>query len=214
MKRQQEYWDKKIKIWSNSSYGREGSGFNLIEWLAGFFRGPITARLEVALKVIGPKTEGKIIADFGCGIGDFCFKILAFHPQKVIGFDISTVAIETARQRAKEKVIDKKVTFIQSDVGGLTELPRFDLAVGLGFIDYLNKEELIHLFKLLKGKYFFFSFPEKKLSLINFLQTIYLKIQRCPGAYKYSREEMKEMLPRNMDYRFVEKDKMVFITDL
>ncbi|MBI5465427.1 class I SAM-dependent methyltransferase [Candidatus Gottesmanbacteria bacterium] len=210
---QKDYWDKKIKPWSDSSYKRARS-LNLIEWLAGFFRGPITGRMEVALKVIGPKATGKIVADFGCGVGDFCFRVLEYQPKKVIGLDISAVAVAEATKRVEEAGIKDKVEFFQADLGKLDELPEFDFAVGLGFIDYLDKGELTHLFEKLRDRLFFFSFPEKKLSVINFLQAIYLKTQKCPGAYKYTRDEMEKIIPKGMNYHFLEKDQMLFITNI
>lgn len=212
MKTQADYWNKKIKIWSDSSYKREGKQ-NLIEWLAGFFRGPITGRMKIALRIVGPLVKGKIIADLGCGVGDFCFHVLEYQPKKVMGIDISKVAVQEAQKRAKQKKVEDQVNFTQGDAGSLARLPEFDFVVGLGFIDYLNKEELTHLFEQLKDRYFFFSFPEKKPSLINLLQAIYLKLQSCPGAYKYSREEMGKILPKDSNFYFMTQDKMVFITN-
>ena len=214
MEAQKDYWDKKIKLWSQSSYEKKLGRFSLIEWLAGFFRGPITGRMELALKFVGPQSAGKIVADFGCGMGDFCFRVLEYQPKKVIGIDISLVAVAEAKKRAKERRVEGRVDFLQDNLGKLDKLPEFDFAVGLGFIDYLNKEELTHLFEKLKGKHFFFSFPERKLSLINFLQAIYLRTQGCPGAYKYSREEIKKIIPHDLNFHFVEKNKMVFVTNL
>lgn len=211
MSEQKKYWDKKIKEWSKSSY--QGKSHNFIEWLAGFFRGPITGRMEVALEIIGPKAQGKIIADLGCGIGNFCFKILKYQPKRVIGFDISSVAIKEAKKRAKQNEVENKVQFVQGDLGQSIIFPQFDLCVGLGFIDYLNREELINLFRNLHGRYFFFSFPEKKVTVINVLQNIYLKTQNCPGAYKYLRTEIKKIAPNNNFY-FIQKGKLVFITNL
>ncbi len=214
MNKQKEYWDKKIKIWSNSSYKTGSLGFNLIEWLAGFFRGPIGGRMEVTLKIVGPKIKDKVIADLGCGVGDFCFRALDFKPLKVIGMDISTSAVNEAAKRAKEKGVANKTIFIQGDLGAIKEFPDCDFLVGSGFIDYLDREQLAHLFKKIKARKFFFSFPEKKTSFINFLQAIYLKTQNCPGAYKYTKGEMKKIIPPNLDFRFIEENKMVFITNL
>lgn len=212
MNKQKEYWDKKIKIWSNSSY-RKGKVINSIERLAGFFRRPIIGRMEEALKIVGPRSRGEIVADLGCGVGDFCFAILTYQPRKVIGIDLSLVAVKEAQKRAKKEG-ENKVEFIQADLGRMDTLPEFDIAVGLGFIDYLNREELTRLFKQLKDRYFFFSFPEKKFSLINLLQAVYLKTQKCPGAYKYTKEEMHKIIPKDLNFYFLTEGKMVFITNL
>ncbi len=209
---QKYYWDQKIKDWTNASYKKKTK--NLIEIIAGFFRGGIAGRMKVALKTVGAKAEGKVVLDMGCGLGDFCFDILKYNPKKVIGVDISGVAIKEAQKKAKKLGIFNKIEFLQKDLGQSGDLPRFDVAVGLGFIDYLNEKELKKLFKILHGHYFFFSFFEKKLSLLNILHGFYIKIQKCPGAYKYTRKEMQRIIPSSSNFYFLEKDKMLFITNL
>jgi len=214
MNLQKKYWDEKIKSWTKSSYEKKFSQFDLIERLANFFRGPIVARMEEALKIIGPRSKNKIVLDLGCGLGNFCFAILRYSPRKVIGLDISEVAVKEARKIAKKKKVSRKVKFIQKDIPQLEKLPDFDFAVGLGFIDYLNKDELKRLFRLLKNGYFLLSVFEKKLSWRNFFHDLYVRIQKCPGAYKYSREEIKNLAPKNLGLYFLEKNKMLFITNL
>lgn len=170
--------------------------------------------MEVALEVVGSKAKNKVILDMGCGLGDFCFEIIKYNPQKALGMDISPVAIKGAKKRAKDKDFGKTVEFMQGNIVELKKLPQFDIAVGLGFIDYLNKEELKKIFKLLSGRYFIFSMFEKKLSLLNLLHAVYVRIQKCPGAYKYTRKEMREIIPKSTNFYFLEKDKMLFITNL
>lgn len=209
---QKDYWDQKIKEWSEASYEKKTN--RPIERLANLFRRGVTGRMEVALKFIGPQARGKVILDMGCGRGDFCFGLLNYQPQKVIGMDISGVAIKEAKKRAKEKDLRKEIEFIQGDLTQVGKLPEFDIVVGLGFIDYFNEKELQRLFKLLAGRLFFFSMFEKKLSLLNLLHAVYVRIQNCPGAYKYTREEMGQIIPKETKFYFLEKDKMLFITNL
>lgn len=211
---QKEYWDKKIKEWSKASYQRRTTRLNLLEMMANLFRGPIMGRMKVALRVVGQKARGKIIADFGCGLGDFCFRILKYQPKMVIGFDISTVAIKAARKTAQKKKVTQLVKFIHADVGQMEKLPEFDIAVGLGFIDYLTKEELTRLFRLMGRKSYLFSFFEKRLSLRNLFHEVYIRLKKCPGAYKYSRKEIKQLAPKNSGLKFLEKEKLLFITNL
>src|SRR3990167_7569513 len=111
MRSQEKYWDKRIKIWSSSSYRRKISNKDIIEWLAGYFRKPIFRRMEVALKYLGPKIKGKIVADFGCGVGDLCIKFSSYQPKKIIGFDISSVAIKEATKRSKKNI--NNIIFMQ-----------------------------------------------------------------------------------------------------
>jgi len=214
MKSQQKYWDKKITEWTRASYDEKLEDISLIEKMANLFRGPITKRMDVALEIIGPKAKGKIVADFGCGLGDFCFEALKYEPKKLIGIDISGVAVEEARKKSKKMKLEKKIEFVQADLGQLEKLPRFDIAVGLGFIDYLDKDELRQLFKLLTDHYFLFSVFEKKISLRNLVHGFYIKIKGCPGAFKFTRRELMGFVPKDANACFLEKDKMLFITNL
>lgn len=209
---QEDYWDRKIKEWSEASYEKRAK--SQIEKLASLFRGGIVRRMDVALRVVGPKAKDKIIVDMGCGLGDFCFEVLKYKPRKVVGIDISKVAIKEAQKRAEKKGLGGKVQFIQGNLSEMKRLPEFDIAVGLGFIDYFNKVELDKLFKLLAGHQFLFSMFEKKLSLLNLLHAVYVRIQGCPGSYKYTREEMRRIIPEETGFYFFEKNKLLFITNL
>lgn len=214
MREQKDYWDKKIKAWTDISYQKNLRKINLLERLANLFRGQIGGRMRTALEVIGPMSKNKTVVDLGCGLGDFCFEIIKYGPKKVIGIDISSIAIKEAEKIAKRKGIGGKVSFKQADIGQLNKMPNFDIAVGLGFIDYLPRKELKGLFNLIRQKKFFFSFFEKKLSLKIIFHSLYVKLQGCPGAFKYSRREIKEIIPVSEKFSFFEKDGMVFITNL
>lgn len=214
MKLQERYWDQKIKEWTESSYQKKFSGVKLLERIANLFRGPVTGRMMVALGIVGLKAKNKTILDLGCGLGDFCFAVLKYHPKKVIGVDISRVAVRVGQQIAKKKKVTHLVKFIQADVGQMEKLPEFDIAVGLGFIDYLTKEELMRLFRLMGRKSYLFSLFEKRLSLRNLLHEVYIRLKKCPGAYKYSRKEIKQVAPKNSGLNFLEKEKLLFITNL
>lgn len=207
---QKEYWDKKIKEWTEGSYEKKTK--NLIEKIANFFRGGIIKRMDVAIELVGPKVRGKTVLDLGCGLGDFCFKVMPYKPGKVIGIDVSPVAIKEAAKRAKKSGFKNEIEFLQGDITQIKKLPDFDIAVGLGFIDYLDKDGMRHLFKLLNGRKFIFSMFEKKLSLLTLAHELYVKIQKCPGAYKYTRKEIRQLIPRGTKLIFLEKDKMLFIT--
>lgn len=212
MNKQEDYWNRKIKEWSEASYEKRAK--NPIEIAASFFRGGITGRMDVALEVIGPKAKDKVILDMGCGLGDFCFDILKYGPKKVIGLDISSVAVKEAQKRAKSRGVAGRVKFLQGDASQIKKLPGFDIAVGLGFIDYFDKEGLKKVFKVISNRQFFFSMFEKKLSLLNVLHVFYVKIQGCPGSYKYTRREMRKIIPKDAKSYFFERDGLLFITNL
>ncbi|MBI2051296.1 class I SAM-dependent methyltransferase [Candidatus Roizmanbacteria bacterium] len=208
---QREYWDKKIREWTFASYGKN-SRIGVIEKIATYFRS-VNKRKDAALKLIGPIARGKTILDLGCGLGEFAFAILRYDPKKVLAYDISDVAIQEVKKSAKKLKTKNKIEFKTCDVSTLKQLPSCDIVVGLGFIDYLNPTQLKKLFKLIGNKPYLFSFFQKSISLFTMLHKIYVTIQSCPGAYKYSRAEIKKFIPKGSKIFFLEQDGLLFISN-
>lgn len=212
MTTQREYWDKKIGEWSSASYGKR-TKISFLEKIATYFRS-VDKRKDAAIKLLRTKVKNKIILDVGCGLGEFTFGILRYKPKKVIALDISPNAILEARKISKRKKTGRRVTFQVSDIRYEEKLPKSDIIVGLGFIDYLTLPELKKLFLMVGKKPYLFSYFEKKPTLFNLLHQIYITSQGCPGAYKYTRDEIRRVLPKKVRVNFVVKDGLLFITNL
>lgn len=213
MNNQRQYWDKKIIEWSASGYKRDHKKISFIERLAYPFR-KADKRYVAGLELIGPIAKNKIILDLGFGVADFSFGILKYNPQKVIGIDIADSAVAFATKIAKKKEVGNRVSFRRGDVSEMRTLPRSDIVVGLGFIDYLNADQLKHFFKLLEGKKYLFSYFEKKLSLFNIVHSLYVKIQNCPGAFKFTKKEMRHIIPLSAKASLISKNNLIFITNI
>ncbi len=184
-----EYWDKKIIEWEDS-LSHQGGKVSLIESLASKFRKPLKIRSAMCLELLKKAGKNKTILELGCGSGFFAFKtLMEARPKKIIGIDISKNAIERANKIKKELNIGNKIKFLEADVTS-KDLPKANIAIGLGFLDYLNSGEISYLFKKLKSQYFIFTFSEKKPSLLRFFHVIYLIIQKCPKHYYYTKDEM------------------------
>jgi len=212
MKSQKDYWDKKISEWSISSYKKTGK-ISLVERIATYFRA-VDLRKEAALKLIGPKTKDKVIIDFGCGLGEFPFGLLMrYKPKKVIVYDISEVAIKEVKKSAKTLNLLSKLEFYVQDVSTMNKLPNSDMVIGLGFIDYLNPEQMRHLFELIGDRPYLFSYFEKKISFFNLLHKFYVTLQGCPGAFKYTRKQIRSFTPKNSKLYFIKKSGLQFITN-
>lgn len=212
MTRQKEYWDKKINEWSYASYNKR-SKISVLEKIATYFRS-VNKRKDVAVKLIGPLVKNKIILDLGCGFGDFTLDILKYEPKKVIAIDISPVAIKEVKKKVKKLYIKTKIEFSIGDVSELGKLPKFNIAVGLGFIDYLEPQQMKYLFKLLGNKLYLFSYFERKLSFFNLMHKIYTTLQGCPGAYKYTKDEIRQFIPQKSALYFINKEGLWFITNI
>lgn len=88
---------------------------------------PFTRRL-MAEAGIGP---GMRVLDVGCGVGEVALLAaeLVGPDGEVVGLDLDSVALATARERVAETMLTN-VRFVQGDVRALTPAEPFDAAVG------------------------------------------------------------------------------------
>ena len=208
---QKKYWDRKINEWSHASYNKQ-SKISFVEKIATFFRS-VNKRKDAAILIVGKQAKGKCILDLGCGLGEFTFEILKHSPKKILAYDISQVAIRHIKTNVKKNKLNNKIACKVVDASKLKSIPQCDMVIGLGFIDYFTPSELKHLFKIIGTKPYLFSFFEKKVSLFNLLHKIYITIQNCPGAYKYSRQEIESFIPKKSAVYFFEKDGLQFMSN-
>lgn len=207
-----EYWDKKIIEWEKSCYEADKRQISFIERVATFFRSPIKKRREILLEIIGGNLNNSVVLELGCGSGDLSLEFLKRGAKKVFGIDIADSAVASARKKAIALGLNEKAEFLVKDVRDTGELPAADFTVGLGFIDYIDIASLKKLFAQIKGK-FIFSFPEKKINLINILHYLYLRLQRCPVFYKFRRAEFQEIPGMPEERYFFTVEKMTFIAN-
>lgn len=73
------------------------------------------SKLEVLLgKSFFSMIEGKVVIDFGCGVGGEAIEMARCGAPKVIGIDIQEKALRTARQSAKEFGVSDRCVFAQT----------------------------------------------------------------------------------------------------
>lgn len=219
MKSQKAYWEAKIIDWEKSVYSRRILSSKLfLEKIATPFRKLLKKRMAIAETLLANYIKGKIVMDLGCGSGIFLISLLKYKPKKLIGIDIAQSAIKIANQRIKKLGLKGKIEFLCTDVRKPSiSLQLADTVTGIGFIDYLNKQELINLFKKIGSKnLFLFSFPAKIFSLREILHRVYLILISCPGSHKYSRKEMDAILERAgiEKWWYYDKKTIRFITNL
>ncbi|MDP3735405.1 MAG: class I SAM-dependent methyltransferase [bacterium] len=204
-----EYWDNKIIAWEDSLSSSEGLSF--VETLASKFRKPLKVRSELCLDILKKNARNKSVLELGCGSGYFAFRMRReAGPHSIVGVDVSRRAIERARRLQKELDITGGLAFIEGDANSI-HLPKADITVGLGFLDYLTAEEIVALFKNLKSEYFVFTFSEKKFSLLRLLHMLYLISQRCPKHYYYTKYDMRLCAEqRHKDVRIISHHTMLF----
>jgi len=190
------YWDNKIISWEKSYFDNKSyESIHILEKIASKFRKPLIARKQNLLQIIQNEIKDKTICEFGCGTGDLISNISNLGATKVYGLDISQKAVSLA----KNIYTDKKIKFSVQDLSSNAKLPEADLYFGLGFIDYLNINEITSLISKIdeKGSKYVFSVPEKKLNIINILHLLYLKIAGCPKFYKFSKTQFSSLPNHN-----------------
>ena len=217
-----KYWEDHIISWEASAYYKEGQQrANWWDRLSTVFRGDaMYRRMNAALELLQPHIKGMTVLDVGCASGRFPFRMLQAGAEKVHGVDISSEAIETARQRGTELGLQDKLEFRMADVAQPnTTLPRVDLVTALGVIEYFNTEAMSAFLGNLKTRYFLLDFPDyarKKEFPTWILRQVYIRVNRLPGVYLYHPEEFKKIAE---PYGFKDiwvafKDGFYYITNL
>ncbi|MFC1947479.1 methyltransferase domain-containing protein [Chloroflexota bacterium] len=65
---------------------------------------------------LAPVTASDVVYDLGSGDGRLLFTALEKGAGRCVGIDIDPDCVDTARETAKNEGLDRKVTFIESDV--------------------------------------------------------------------------------------------------
>src|SRR3989344_536038 len=204
-----DYWDNKIIEWEDSLQNPKKVSF--IESLASKFRKPLKVRRAMCFDLLKKVGKGKTILELGCGSGYFAINVLQkIKPRKIIGMDISSSAIQRANKLKKDLKLSGKIEFIEVDTT-LANLPKADITIGLGFLDYLTKEEIRALMKKINSKYAIFTFSERKVSLTRYLHIAYLISQKCPKHYYYTKKEIASLVKeRYKNVRIISGRKLMF----
>lgn len=95
--------------------------------------------------VILASSRGKRAVEYGCGTGSFAFLLAENGAELVTGIDISSVAIETARQTAKERNLQERIDFQIMNAEQLEFAESsYDLICGSGILHHLDLERAIN----------------------------------------------------------------------
>ncbi len=100
----------------------------------------VTKALEIALR-----TNSKKILDIGTGSGCIACSIAKAINGNILGVDISKEALEVANQNAKKLILDKRVSFKESDLFSNLNGEKFDIIVSNP--PYIPHQEKAHIQK-------------------------------------------------------------------
>ena len=100
----------------------------------------VTKAIEIALR-----TNSKKILDIGTGSGCIACSIAKAINGNILGVDISKEALEVANQNAKKLILDKRVSFKESDLFSNISGEKFDIIVSNP--PYIPPQEKAHIQK-------------------------------------------------------------------
>jgi hypothetical protein len=77
-------------------------------------------------------TAGSTLLDVGCGWGELSLRVAVAAPQaRVVGVDLDEAALETARQRARDRGLDDRAQYLPGD-GAITGPDEVDALIAIG----------------------------------------------------------------------------------
>lgn len=164
-----EFWDKKILQWEVDKYSLRKP--LLIDFDVN---SSLKARMELARSILKKVAPGRTILELGCGSGLLAENCISFGAKKYVGVDISSIAIQSAKQKMQNSQASSQVEFIN---GSASEIPllQADICFSLGLLDWLSLDEIAKLRKNVKCDFYFHTFSEKrKFSLSQIAHKLYV----------------------------------------
>ncbi|HTA17751.1 MAG TPA: methyltransferase domain-containing protein [Polyangia bacterium] len=138
-------------------YGNDNTPVNAV--VNRLFRKSMMMRYERTLSGCNP-IEGKTVIDIGCGPGHYSVALAARGAARVLGVDFAPGMIEIAKQRAERANVTDRCTFTLGDFLAVTGDEKFDYAIVMGFMDYIQDPKALmeKVLRVCRGRAFF-SFP-------------------------------------------------------
>lgn len=139
------------------------------------------------------------ILEYGCGLGSYAF-LLAKNGGKIVGIDISEVAIEMAKAQAKHENLEN-ITFYLDDAEAMKfNNDRFDIICGTSILHHLDIEKALkEITRVLKseGKAIFIE-PMGHNPFINLFRKLTPHL-RTEDEHPLTKKDLKRM--KNFFYR-------------
>jgi ubiquinone/menaquinone biosynthesis C-methylase UbiE len=195
----------------NAIYGNENRLVNAV--VNRLFRKSMVIRYERTLAGCRP-IEGKSVIDIGCGPGHYSVALASAGAGRVLGVDFAPGMIDIARQRALRAGVTERCTFELGDFLKVSGDEKFDYAIVMGFMDYIEKpgELMEKVMRVCRGKAFF-SFPADGGPLAWQRRMRYRN--RCP-LYLYTEPQIRQLVSgvgaRSTSVEMISRDFFVTLT--
>lgn len=165
------FWEEKILVWESSRYSQRSGSW--LESLASKSSRSLRFRQNAALQLLGPMAGGKRVVELGCGSGLLAPALLRAGARSYHGYDIADSAVAAGRQRLAKLGWGDRAQFTAAPVHDLPPVSA-DIVFSLGLLDWLDDDEIQHLFQITKGAAFLHSFSEKRASPAQWLHRAYV----------------------------------------
>jgi len=166
---------------------------------------PFIIRLQKTLNLL-EDIDNKKICDLGCGTGVLIPFILKKNGNYT-GIDFSKRMLDTIRSKYQKEINDKKVDLLLSDFKNLDQTRKYDILIGLGFMEYFDEPKKIvkKLYNIISNEgRIILSFPNansfdfltiRLLTILRIIIKKFLKLgQNNPPRKMWSKKSAQKML--------------------
>ena len=199
-----QFWEDKIIGWENIRYKRDSTNFNIFENFVNKTNKTLIFRLNTAFKILEPLLRNKKIVELGCGSGFLAEKIISSGAKSYIGYDISERAISRAIDISKEKKINDQATFFAKSIKEMKDIDA-DYIFSLGTTDWLDDDELDHMFYISRNSENLHSISEDRNSLSQLLHKFYVFLSYGRKTDKYVPRYYKTEKISNLIKKYFDK---------
>tara|TARA_Y100001970_G_C14239347_1_gene863887 strand:+ start:1468 stop:2160 length:693 start_codon:yes stop_codon:yes gene_type:complete len=199
-----QFWEDKIIGWEDIRYKRDTTNFNIFENFVNRTNKTLIYRLNTAFKILKPLLKDKKIVELGCGSGFLAEKIINSGAKSYIGYDISEKAISRAIHISKEKKINDRAAFFAKAIKEMKDIDA-DYIFSLGTTDWLDDDELDHMFYISRNSENLHSISEDRNSFPQLLHKLYVFLSYGRKTDKYVPRYYKTQKISNLIKKYLDK---------
>jgi 2-polyprenyl-3-methyl-5-hydroxy-6-metoxy-1,4-benzoquinol methylase len=184
------FWENKIIEWEDIRYKNISQNQNFFEKFVNITNKTLTSRLNTTLKILKPLVKNKKVVELGCGSGFLAKEIIQSGAKSYTGYDISENAISRAIDLSKKYNYHDKTNFYPKSILQISLLEA-DYVFSLGLTDWLDDDELKHLFEISKNSENLHSISEDKKSFSQLLHKTYVFLSYSRKTNGYAPRYLK-----------------------
>ncbi len=156
------------------------------------FRKDIYQRFDWVMERAGD-VRGKNVCDVGCGSGRFVNELARRGAARVVGVDVAPEMLRMAADLVTQNGAARVCEFVHSDVLDWKTTERFDIAIAIGFWDYIaDPPARLRIIRRMTTGKFLSAWPRYWTWRMP-IRKVRLKVAGCP-VYFFTRPRVYQML--------------------